>query len=135
MILPIPMKEIRKNYLVATSPEVLLAHLRRLKEDLSFRDELVASGHHQGNFYTQQKTEERWNLLLKETIAKFAHTHVRKTPRQLFSMLQKHRFFLGLINSESAGGYFRFNQKIGSSTIATCSGAARNAAINSLSWS
>ena len=81
-----------KNYLIATSPEEVLTHLRRLKEDGLFREELVANGHHQGNFYTQQKTEERWNLLVKETIANFAHTHLRKTPRQLFFMLQKHRF-------------------------------------------
>lgn len=80
-----------KNYLVATSPEELLEHLRNLKENISFRDALVANGHHQGNFYTQQKTEERWNFLLRETIPKLAHTHVRKTPRQLFCMLQKHR--------------------------------------------
>jgi hypothetical protein len=82
-----------KNYLVATSPEELLSHLHRLKEDELLRDELVANGHHQGSFYTQQKTEDHWKLLLKEPIAKLAHTHVRKTPRQLFFMFQKHRFF------------------------------------------
>ena len=95
-----------KNYLVATSPEVLLANLCRLKEDLSFRDELVANGHHQGAFYTQQKTGERWNLLVKETIAKFAHTHVRKTPRQLFFMLQKHRFFSWAYQQRECWGLF-----------------------------
>ncbi len=81
-----------KNYLVAASREELIAHLYRLKKDLSFRNELVANGHHQGNLYTQQKTEERWNFLLNEVLARFAHTHVWKTPRQLFFLFQKHRF-------------------------------------------
>jgi len=79
------------NYLVATSLEELFIHLRHLKENLSFRHELVARGHHQGTFYTQEKTAECWNFLIKESIAKFAHTQVRKTPRQRFLMRQQHR--------------------------------------------
>lgn len=82
-----------KNYLIATSPSELLEHLRHLKEDISFRRELIAHGHHQGAFYTQEKTAERWISLIQGAIGKFAHTQVRKTLRQCLWMRQQHRFY------------------------------------------
>lgn len=95
-----------KNYLVATSPEELLAHLRSLKENQSLRENLIANGHVQGAFYTQQKTTERWNLLTKETIAKLAHTYIRQTPREQLFIHQQHRFFSWFYRQRMKYGLF-----------------------------
>ncbi len=82
-----------EDYLVATSAKELLLRLRVLKENQSFREDLVTKGRNRGALYTQQKTTDRWNSLAQEIIPKLAHTYFRQTPRQQLVMLQKHRFF------------------------------------------
>lgn len=57
-----------KNYLVATSLEEVFQHLRRLKEDATFRMSLVEEGKKSATDFSKQATLECWKKLILETI-------------------------------------------------------------------
>jgi len=56
------------DYLKAESPEAVLAHLRRLRDDPAFRSSLVANGREAGKAFTRDKTLRRWERLVMETL-------------------------------------------------------------------
>ncbi|MCX6970091.1 MAG: glycosyltransferase [Verrucomicrobia bacterium] len=60
------------DYLKAASPEEVLAHLQRLREDPTFRSALVANGRKSGKEFTREKTLHRWERLVKETLPELA---------------------------------------------------------------
>ena len=64
--------EPEKNYLVATSPEDVFMHLKRLKEDRGFRKRLVLEGQKAGVSFTQNATLERWHQLVEKTLPHLA---------------------------------------------------------------
>jgi len=60
------------DYLIAHSPEQVLEHLRRLKEDLSFRSRLIQNGFESGKKFSQSATLERWKILIQKTLPALA---------------------------------------------------------------
>ncbi|MFZ4116722.1 MAG: glycosyltransferase [Chthoniobacterales bacterium] len=57
-----------KNYLVATSLEELLKHLKHLQENTNLRSMLVQHGLQAGQAFTQEATLHYWKKLVEETI-------------------------------------------------------------------
>lgn len=57
-----------KDYLVATSPEEVFQHLKRLKEDLPFREMLVQNGHRAGASFSKEATLAEWKKLIDEVL-------------------------------------------------------------------
>ncbi len=57
-----------KNYLVATSVEELLEHLKQLQENAALRTMLVQNGLQAGQVFTQEATLRYWKKLVEETI-------------------------------------------------------------------
>lgn len=58
------------DYLVATSPEEVFAHLKKLKENPCFRTSLVEEGSLSAKKFTQEVILEHWKKLVQETIPK-----------------------------------------------------------------
>jgi len=56
------------DYLKAVSPDEVLAHLRRLRDDPAFRNSLVANGRKAGEAFTRDATLQRWERLVTETL-------------------------------------------------------------------
>ncbi|MBX9742611.1 MAG: glycosyltransferase [Chthoniobacterales bacterium] len=85
-----------EDYLVATSIEELLGHLKRLKEDLPFRRQLVERGRSQARAFTQEATLERWKELLQTTIPAYAAKWQKKSPlqRRWFFFVNRLIYFL-----------------------------------------
>ena len=73
-----------KNYLVATSPDQVIKHLRRLKENEHFRSQLVNHGYQAGRNFTQEKILERWKKLLQETLPELAASWKKQSAWQRF---------------------------------------------------
>lgn len=61
------------DYLKAASPDEVLDHLRRLREDPAFRNSIVANGRESGKEFTREKTLHRWERLVKETLPELAN--------------------------------------------------------------
>ena len=82
-----------KNYLAATSPNEVIEHLKRLKEDILFRTQLVQSGTLSGAAFTKEATLERWKIVVQETLPKLALKWQKKSmlQRRYFSIT--HRLF------------------------------------------
>lgn len=57
-----------RNYLVAATPDQLLAHLRKLKCDDGLRAALVAEGKKRSMHYTDEAIAARWRKLVEETL-------------------------------------------------------------------
>lgn len=57
----------------ASSPDEVLAHLRRLRDDPAFRNSLVANGRESGKEFTREKTIHRWERLVNETLPELAN--------------------------------------------------------------
>ena len=85
-----------KDYLVATSPDQVLDHLRRLKEDHDFRQNLITQGTLSGATFTREATLERWKQLIQETIPQLAKNWFSLSPRKrrYFSLTQHAVCFL-----------------------------------------
>jgi hypothetical protein len=61
-----------RDFLQAATLGELFGHLRRLQEDLSLRQQLVAAGVVSGRSFSFDATLERWRRLLGETVPKLA---------------------------------------------------------------
>ncbi|MBX9742610.1 MAG: glycosyltransferase [Chthoniobacterales bacterium] len=85
-----------QDHLVATSTEELLQHLKRLKEDLPFRRQLVECGRVQVAAFTPEATLERWKELLQKTIPAYAAQWQEKSPleRRWFFFVNRLIYFL-----------------------------------------
>jgi len=60
------------DYLVAQSPEEVLGQLRKLKEDASFRSNLIEKGHCSEKKFNQSATLEHWKILIQTTLPALA---------------------------------------------------------------
>ena len=69
-----------KDYLQAESPDEVLVHLRKLKEDAQSRARLLKEGKKSGNEFTREKTLGRWCLLVNETLPAAASKHTSLLP-------------------------------------------------------
>ena len=76
------------DYLVATSPEEVIQHLKRLKEDPILRTTLVQNGLQSGKKFTREATLARWCQLVQTTLPALAAQWQKK------SALQRHCFFM-----------------------------------------
>ena len=85
-----------KDYLLATSPEEVFQHLKKLKEDEKFRAHLVEQGFLSGKKFTREATLEHWKKLIEETIPFHAQRWQQKSKRQRcsFSLTQRLICFL-----------------------------------------
>lgn len=79
------------NYLRATSPQEVIRHLRRLKEDLGFREQLVARGHQASVAFSHEAILSQWKKLIQETLPELALKWKKKSyfQQQLFWKTQK----------------------------------------------
>ena len=76
------------DYLVATSPEEVFQHLKRLKEDPSFRASLVNNGFVSRKKFTRESTLERWRELVEKKLPLLAAQWQKK------SAFRRHLFFI-----------------------------------------
>jgi hypothetical protein len=81
------------DYLVARSPEEVLKALRRLKEDISWRVELIKNGVESGKKFNRSATLERWKLLIDQTLPALALQWEKKNIYQRASYLFAQRGF------------------------------------------
>lgn len=70
------------NYLQASSPEALMAQLRRLKDDPELRGRLVREGHLAGREFTEEAIVRRWIGLLDQDLPRLAERAQRAPPFQ-----------------------------------------------------
>ena len=82
-----------KDYLVATSAEEVFQHLKRLKEDKTFRETLVQNGSQSGSHFSQEATLKRWKQLVEETLPKLASEWQKKTPFARWRFLMTQHLF------------------------------------------
>jgi hypothetical protein len=82
-----------ENYLRATTPEELLTHIRRLKEDITLRTRLTDAGHVAGKGFTPAATLERWQNLVTRDLPPLAEDWRRRgsLSRRTFYFAQKVR--------------------------------------------
>ncbi|MEI6417136.1 MAG: glycosyltransferase, partial [Verrucomicrobiota bacterium] len=76
------------DYLVASSVEEAFQHLRRLKEDESFRHQLVLRGTESGKAFTREATLQQWKNFVLETLPNLVEQWQKK------SVFQRHFFML-----------------------------------------
>lgn len=81
------------DYLVASSVEETFQHLRRLKEDLAFRHQLVLHGREAGKAFTREATLERWKIFLLETLPQLVEQWQKKSVFQRRWYMLTQRFF------------------------------------------
>lgn len=79
------------DYLVATSPEQVIHHLRQLKEDVALRQQLVTHGQESVTAFSREATVLQWKQLVEKTLPDLAEKWKKKTPLQqrFFWMTQK----------------------------------------------
>lgn len=80
-----------KNYLVATSPKELLTHLKRLREEESFRQELIHHGFLAAATISQEATFGLWKKLVQETLPSLAAQWQQQSAKKRSSFLKKQR--------------------------------------------
>ena len=87
------------DYLVATSPEQVIKHLRRLKENDLWRQQLVAHGHESAALFSRETTLARWRELVEKKLPTLAQQWQKKSSLQksLFWMIQKHSYLFSKI--------------------------------------
>ncbi|MFZ4116317.1 MAG: glycosyltransferase [Chthoniobacterales bacterium] len=71
-----------QDYLLVTSLEELLEHLKRLKEDLMLRSRLVQRGMQSSKAFTKEATLERWKKLIQETLPALALRHQKEIAKK-----------------------------------------------------
>lgn len=83
------------DHLVATSPQHVINHLHRLKNDVSFRHQLVAHGRESSNAFSREATLLQWKKLVEETLPFLVQKWQKKSAleRRLFWMTQKYGYF------------------------------------------
>ncbi len=81
------------DYLIAQSPEQVLEHLRKLKEDPAFRAHLIQNGFESGKKFNRSATLERWKSLIQETLPGLAFQWQKKSPSQRACYLLAQRAF------------------------------------------
>ena len=86
------------DYLVATSPQQVIDHLRHLKEDVALRQQLVARGRESGAAFSRETIVLQWKQLIEETLPALAEKWEKKSSLQqhLFWMTQKCSYFFDL---------------------------------------
>ncbi|TSA29349.1 MAG: glycosyltransferase family 1 protein [Verrucomicrobiaceae bacterium] len=84
------------DYLRADSPEQLLSHLRRLKEDPEFRMRLVDEGARAGAGFTREMTLRRWEGLVSETLPAAARKYAAASKIQRALSNAAHRVVVGV---------------------------------------
>ena len=79
-----------KDYLVATSPDEILAQLQRLKKDETFRANLVHQGTIAGNAFSRTAILERWKYFLQEALPVLVLQWQQQSPTKRYcsSMIQ-----------------------------------------------
>ena len=79
-----------RNFLRASTPVELLAHIRRLKEDPALRESLVTEGRIAATRFTAEAILERWKHLLSDAVPRLAERWQRKnaTTRRIFFAAQ-----------------------------------------------
>jgi hypothetical protein len=68
-----------RDFLQASTPVELLAHIRRLREDPALRKQLVAGGGIAGSKFSFEATLGRWKRLLGDTVPELAARWQRKS--------------------------------------------------------
>jgi hypothetical protein len=68
-----------RDFLQASTPDELLAHIRRLREDPALRKQLVAEGGIAGSKFSFEATLGRWKRLLGDTVPELAARWQRKS--------------------------------------------------------
>ncbi len=68
-----------RDFLRASTPDELLAHIRRLREDPALRKKLVAEGGIAGSKFSFEATLDRWKRLLGDTVPELAARWQRKS--------------------------------------------------------
>jgi hypothetical protein len=84
------------DYLRADSPEQVLTHLRRLKEDLEFRARLVEEGGKSGAGFTREMTLRRWERLVSETLPAAVRKYAAASKIQRALSNAAHRVVVGV---------------------------------------
>lgn len=82
--------EAGRNFLQASTPDDLFAHLRRLQEQPALREQLVAAGRSAGKKFSFEATLDHWKHLLGNTVPELAEHWQRKSRigRSVFRALQ-----------------------------------------------
>lgn len=81
------------DYLVASSVEEAFQHLRRLKEDKSFRHQLVLNGTESGKTFTREATLQQWKVFILEILPKLVEQWQKKSVFQRHFFIMTQRFF------------------------------------------
>ncbi len=84
------------NYLVASSVEETFQHLRRLKEDITLRQNLIRHGTEAGKAFTREATLEKWKTFLLETLPNLVERWQKKSSleRRCYMITQRLFCFL-----------------------------------------
>jgi len=79
-----------RNFLRASTPDELFAHIRRLKEEPGLREQLVAAGRIAGENFSSEATLARWKHLLGDTVQQRAERwrHKSVAGRRVFFAIQ-----------------------------------------------
>lgn len=70
------------DYLIAQSPRQALEHLRKLKEDATFRSHLIQNGVESGKRFSRSATLEHWKSLVQEILPGLALQWQKKSTFQ-----------------------------------------------------
>lgn len=91
------------DYLVATSPQQVIEHLRHLKENATLRQQLVARGQESGAAFSREATTLQWKQLVEETLPALAEKWKKKSSFQqhIFWMTQKCSYLFELYFKKS----------------------------------
>ena len=81
--------KIGKNYLQANSASEMLTHLIRLKEDPTFRKQLVEQGREASKRVSTEAILHYWKFLVLEKLPALAETFHQQSPRQRRNFLMK----------------------------------------------
>lgn len=81
------------DYLLAHSPDQILQHLRRLKEDIGFRNFLIQNGNESGKKFNQVATLERWKNMIQKTLPLLSQEWKKKSSFHRHCYLFAQRFF------------------------------------------
>ena len=81
------------DYLIAQSPKQVLEHLRKLKEDSTFRFRLIQNGFESGKKFNRPATLEHWKSLVQEILPQRALQWQKKSSSQrAYYFLTQHAF-------------------------------------------
>lgn len=91
------------DHLVATSPQQVIDHLHRLKEDATLRQRLVTHGRESGAAFSREIIVLQWKQLIEETLPALAEKWKKKSSLQqrLFWITQKSSYLFDLYFKKS----------------------------------